>query len=58
MVDCDYPFDCRIASSSCDLACLVCTDGNPDSCTSCNNGYYLTGTTCEICSSSCSTCTS
>ena len=39
-------------------ACVTCMPSNPNTCTLCNNGYYLSVGNCLPCQSYCKTCTS
>ncbi|EWS75215.1 leishmanolysin family protein (macronuclear) [Tetrahymena thermophila SB210] len=44
---------------TCDVSCKTCSQPiDPNSCLSCNDGFFLDGTKCSACSSPCKTCDS
>lgn len=52
-----YVFDSDAATCyQCGLDCTVCSAGNPNSCSACVNGAYLSGTQCLACKPTCTTC--
>lgn len=47
----------NITFFGCYESCSGCTNDNDSvSCSACNDGYYLSGTTCVACNSICKTC--
>lgn len=51
-------FDTGKTCDKCILPCDKCTASNVNSCSTCITGYYLSGTMCAFCPSSCISCTS
>jgi len=53
----EWPRSSDNTCQNCDSSCQTCVSpGTSTSCSTCNSGFYISGTTCQNCSIVCSTC--